>query len=240
MEYDLQLRKGGSLFIKEWKSNKSDYIENEILPKDFIFHSYDTICLGKNVTLRDVFLLIRKNIFVFSILTGCPQLNLLVEEALSVSDVNEDEEIIILKLRRIVTIQRGVIYFDYNFEGLGKNKHYLLDFIPINRLVFYPIILDEGFIIEDSDKITHFKTNKLFTLAEMLNGIIENLSYMGPPNLKDFMLDDIKNSDIIQDHDLFVNNKKFSCYICGSDSRSQCFEKPSNMCEKCFRKIREN
>jgi hypothetical protein len=242
MEYDLQLRKGGNLFTKEWNSQSKDYIENKILPKDFIFHSYDTICLSKNITLRDVFLLMHKNITVFSVLTGCPRLDLLIEEALSVSDVDEDEEMVILKLERDVTMQKDGIYFDYNFSGLGKDKHYQLEFVPINRLVFYPIIVNEDFIIKNSDWI-YFKTKKSFTLAEMLNGIVENLSYIGPPNLKEFVSKDIKKSDIVKKNcDSFVIDdvKKFSCCICGADSRAQCFEKPSNMCEKCFKNIKEN
>jgi hypothetical protein len=110
----------------------------------------------------------------------------------------------------------------------------------------YPIILDESFVITDgkTGKIS-FKSIKRFSLSEILSGIIDEISYLGPPELKNLAIQEIK--DISQKYrtsgclskQIEHSGDKF-CTMCGMEARYPSFNKPSDICIDCFKKIKEN
>jgi hypothetical protein len=55
--YDLQLRRYGILVTREFDEKVNDFIDRRIKPTDFSFHLNDTICLDRNVVLKDFFIL---------------------------------------------------------------------------------------------------------------------------------------------------------------------------------------
>jgi len=248
---DLQLKKGGRLFIKEWDKDYNDFIEKEMINEELMFHFYDSICLERGITLKDLFLLVKKHVDALSLIVGCPFLDDLVEEALS-SPVKSRDKIgmVVLKLSWFSFIEQDKIYECLRFYGMG-NDSYSLEFTPINELVFYPLILDEEYIIVGEKEEEKFKSSKDFKLIDLLRGVIDELSYMGPPDIREFARSEIsKKSDepevllsIEELENKFNNNLKKTkkpCYVCGDDSRSKDFGKPENMCFRCYKEIKEN
>jgi hypothetical protein len=262
MNYDLQLRKGGKLFTNEWNVQEKNYIEREVQQEDLLFHLYDSICFSKNVTLRDIFLLMARNISAFSSVVGCPFLEDLIEEALSDPKMGKDKNgLAILKLSRILVIEDGELRSHFEFHGIGQKECYALEFTPINELVLYTIILNEVVVVEDckDENKIYLKANKAYTLADILVGIIDELAFMGPPDVREFALEELKKrceeippDNKVENYRTFTiedferkmeeekENNKVPCGMCGEDSRAQCFEKPRDICKKCFEKIREN
>jgi len=260
MNYDLQLRKGGKLFTSEWNIQEKNYMEREILQEDLLSHLYDSICFGKNITLRDIFLFMSRNVSAFSAVVACPFLEDLIEEALAEPKIDEERDIAILKLSRVLTVEDGKLNSYFEFYGVGKKECYALEFTPINELALYIIVLDEEIVIEDvDDNKIYLKAKKTYTLADILIGIIDELAFMGPPDVREFAFEELKKrceeitpDDKVENYRTFTaedfNRKikeekeknKVPCRICGEDSRSQYFEKPENMCKKCFKNIREN
>lgn len=258
MSRDLQLKKGGKLFVKEWDTEENDFIEQEIDAEEFMFHLYDSIYLDKGITLRDIFFMVKQNIEICAITVGCPFLDDLVYEALATPKKNKDRDgMVALMLSWSVFIEEEQSILDHiSFYGIG-DKEYALEFVPLNELSMYPLIIDENYIVYDGteNKKIHLSTQKKFVLIDILRGIIDELSYMGPPDIREFALAEIqksadKNEDgiprIFTTDDLerrlkekMEKNEK-PCSICGKDARSPDFGKPANFCLKCYREIKEN
>lgn len=261
MSRDIQLKKGGRLFVKEWDSEENDFVEQEIDDEEFTFHLYDSICLDNNITLRDIFYMIKRNLGACSIAVGCPFLEDLVDEALSTPKRSEERKgLVALNLSWSVFIEEddeGQFIIDHiSFSGIG-DKEYTLEFTPINELVLYPLMLNEDYIVHDGsiDEKIHLSSRKRFMLIDILRGIVDELSYMGPPDIREFALSELKkNSETDEDgiprifthEDLEKRMKKKMeegkkpCRICGKDARSPDFGKPADVCPDCYKFIKEN
>jgi hypothetical protein len=258
---DLQLKKGGRLFVKEWDTEKNDFIELEICSDEFMFHLYDSICLGNGVTLMDVFLMLRQNIEISSISIGCPFLDDIIDEALSAPKKNiERSGMAAVLLSWSVFSEKededNFILDHLSFRGIG-DKEYPLEFVPTNELVMYPLSVDENYIVYDStddDKI-YFSTKKKFVLIDLIRGIVDELSYMGPPDVREFALFELQKSaekdengmpkmftmeDLEKRHKEKMERNKKPCRICGEDARSPDFVKPDDLCSKCYKMTKEN
>jgi hypothetical protein len=255
MTYDLQLRKGGTLIFQEWDSDISEYIERDVELEDIPFHFNSSICLSAGTTLKDIFLLVSKSIELFSTVTGCPYLDELVAEALSKAESGE-KDIGALELKRIAIVQKSELFFHFDFHGLGDDETYAIEFTPLNKLVTVPLILNEDISLEDSDtEEVYLKCKMTFSLFDILFGIVEELSFMGPPNIRAMALDELKGrvddikegkvettswEDIRKKLEEKAERHKIPCKICGKDAREQCFDKPSDICVACFEHIKEN
>lgn len=262
MKYDLQLRRGGKLFTSEWSSEDKDYIEREIEQEDLIFHLHDSVCLEKGVKLRDIFLFLNRNVDAFSAVVGCPFLNELIEEGLSDPKINKDKEgIAILELSRMAIMDKNELHFNFSFNGVGEKECYALEFMPVNELALYPVVLNESVSVEDvdDDELVHLEAEQAYTLAELLTGVIDELGFMGPPDVRGFAFEELKKrceeippDGEIDNYRTFTTedlekkikeeqeNNKVPCCMCGEDARAQCFGKPTDICEKCFMSTREN
>lgn len=256
MSYDLQLKKGGFLITNEWDTDLADYLEQMVDDDELFFHLHDSICLDNNINLRDMFLLVSKNIDTFSTAVGCPFLDDLVNEALSAKVVNkEKEDLGHLELGRTAVLDKGKLYIYMDFSGKGIEETWAIEFSPINELTSYPIILNEDVFIEGGKGDVVFQFKMSFTLLELVKGIIDELSFVGPPNIKAFALKELKDrSDDITSGNVKTysheevmkklegqkERHKMPCKVCGDDARSSHFGKPSTICYKCYRKIKEN
>lgn len=249
MAHDLQLRKGGLLITNDWDNEIFDYLEQIVDNDEIFFHFHDTICLDKNITLRDVFMLISRNTGAFSIAIGCPFLEDLVEEALSALVMKEDMDR--LELSRIAFFNESEIRIYTDFIGVGKNETWAVELSPINELSYLPIVLEESIKVEDEN--IHLKFKMPFTLIDFVKGIVDELSFMGPPDIKAFALNELekRNDNVMSvktyayeeiEKEFEEQKKKYerACDMCGGDARSQHFKKPSNLCYRCFQKIKEN
>lgn len=253
--YDLQIRKGGSLISQEWDPIRSKFVEREIDPKDFMFHFNDIVCLATGVTLKDIFLFIERAPGTIAVITGCPFLNELITEALS-NPTHDDKEIVALELKRIAVVHKSNLFFHFDFHGLGEKEYYAIEFTPINELITQPLILNEDIALESGDtEEIYFKCKMGFKLIDVLTGIIEELSAMGPPNVRSMALEEIKRradefkegkiettswEEIRKKLEKEADKDMIPCKICGKDARAQCFDKPPDICVACFERIKEN
>jgi hypothetical protein len=262
--YFLQLKRGGTLVVKEWDNTANDYIEREIEEDEVNYFFNETICFEKNLVLRDVFLLINRYPEAFVNMTLCPFLFDVVEEGLSDHIRNEFlNNIVFLELRRSAIIEEefGSKYLQRlsEFYGVGNGQEYAIELSPINSLAMLPLRLNEEVkVIEfvDNEKKEHFKYLEKFTLHDVISGIVNEIGFIGNSEERAMMLESIKKAAEEMDdmdEDSFTNfddlkerlNKtleenKIPCKLCGADSRSSHFDKPKNVCFKCFQKGKGN
>jgi hypothetical protein len=202
--------------------------------------------------------MIKNNLYPCIIVTGCPFLDDLMEEALSPSKKNEEYSGLVALILSWETFieeeDEGSSVIDHiSFCGIG-DKDYALEFTPLNMLSTYPIITNEEYKIRSgsTDEI-YFSTIRKFSLIDVLRGIVDELSYMGPPDIREFALmelrKDVENDGLpklFTPEDLENRRKermeksKKPCRICGEDARSADFGKPDDICPKCYKEIREN
>lgn len=253
MIYDVQITKGGNLISREWSSEISDFVNEDIDAIEIPPNLYSTTCLSVGITLRDIFILLSKDIRTFSIIGACPFLDELVAEALKEPTFNKDREnISFLELSRLITINKSEMFWNFDFYGCGQEEQFALEFFPLNDLSVLPVILNENVSIinSDTDEVV-FKTKMPFTLADIINGIIEELSFIGPPDIKAYALQELKEradevnkgitfEDLSEKIDEKIDENKIPCKWCGNDARSQHFDKPKDMCGECFEKTKEN
>jgi len=259
--YDLQLRKNGILVAKEWDHRIRDYTERVIENEDIIFHLDDTICLDRNVLLKDLFLLIIQNTKLWSVVTSCQFLDELMEEALSPVVQDEDTTgINFLELDWLVSVSAdeddaSFIFEHTDFHGVGENETYAIEFTPLNKLAPLPLVLNEGYIIRDENDKSVFNTRKKFSLGKLVKEIMLELSFIGTPDMKAVAIEDLRErvkdvetgkakttswEKIRKEMDERAEREKKPCKLCGEDARSPIFHKPPDVCAKCFKKMKEN
>lgn len=259
MMHNLQLRKGGILVSKEWDSETCDYTEEQVVADEVPYCLDELICLEKGVALRDIFLLISQNIQVFSAITCCPFLDELVEDALKSPKRDPNKEgISALQLERRGCVDRdsdgAVLAIHFDFYGIGRTDAYALEFSPIYELTLYPVVLNDKLNIEDQESgKTLLSVRMPFSFADMIRGVIGELSFAGPPEIKACALETIRaraeetaSGKVLTTDELEEQLKgrmehgRRPCRICGEDSRSPSFNKPSDICDRCFRNTKEN
>ena len=135
---------------------------------------------------------------------------------------------------------------------MGGEKHEQSQKAIFWRMTFYPIVLDDKLDVERNYE--NLITGKMpFTLYDVVKGIIDELSFLGPPNLKAFTLEELKRRaedpfiekkcsvvNAISEVELIRTDVKKPCKICGLDTRTPTFGKPSTLCDECYLKIRQN
>lgn len=257
MSRDLQIKKGGRVFAREWDDEINDFVDVEIEEDELPSRLYDSICIEKGFTLKDFFLMIRDNMDVFFLASGCPFLDEIVEQAFEEPKANESRKgmaaLCIGWMAFIEKENNEEFVTEYiKFYGIG-NEDYALEFAPINELMMYPITINEKYEVVDGleDGEVRFSCNRKFFLIDLVVGIINELSYMGPPEMKAFALEELKKSadstiEIISQEEMDkrfkekTNKNKKPCAICGEDSRSPDFGTPKGICPKCYSDIKEN
>lgn len=263
--YDLQLQKGGILVIKDWSPELEKYTERQIDTEDLVFYLNDSICLDKGVYLKDIFLLLKRDIAFFSIITSCPVLENLVLEGLADSQMDKGpEEISFLEIKRIALIFKdeydGNKYLKRYMElsGINDDERYAVEFIPANMLAPYPVFINESVDVLEQDvdepKVVFSYYEKL-TLVELLNGVVNELAFIGGTEEKSIMMEKLKDQlkeiddgncefkdydEVMENLKKNIEKNKIECVYCKDDTRSPHFGKPDNVCYKCFKRERGN
>lgn len=239
--YDIQLRKGGKLFVKIWSAKDNDYQEKEVDYNDLSFHLHDTICFESGVVLKDLFILFKKDIKLFSLATGCIFLESFIEE---IGLPNKPSKI----------IESGLSGFSVNWvaysnkfldiypivKGLGF-QDFDIGMIKMNEISRLPIILNhQCYIIDEENNNILLKTYKPFTLLNISKAILDELG-SNPPKVRDFINEfgELPTPDVV-DKIMECFNKVAKCNICGKDVKSYHFNKPNDICGECFDKSKEN
>jgi hypothetical protein len=259
--YDLQLQKGGKLVTLEWSEEDDDFVEIELEPMEYLFFANNTICLD-SISLRDVFLLMEKDIEFFSILTYCPFLDDLINEGLS--QKTDANNISLLELRRKSSLQKdgdkNYIHKRMDFYGKGHDETFALDMMQTNNIAHLPLFINEDVnVMDELEENTVFSFSEKFTLSEFVYGLVYELTTFGHPEERNFQknilfdrldeenLSELSGMPLSEFKEILeekINQKitsgKIPCVICGNDSRSQHFNKPKDMCFTCFLKSQEN
>lgn len=237
----IQLRKGGWLFGREWDVDKKDYVDFRIEEEELINYFDGDISLDDMVLLKDFFCMLYNYFDAISPFLVCNFLEDLINEAFEQKDEME-KGLHGLELVWVPVFSEsldGTFLNDYiDLIPLGEDVS--LEFIPIYKLVHLPLYLNETFIIND------LVIKRKFTFLSFISSIVENLSFMGPPSIRDFASKVKEDGVLIVDpsklEEMMKNEqKKFPkpCIWCKKDSRSEEFKKES-MCYSCYKKLREN
>ncbi|MHA2219540.1 MAG: hypothetical protein ACXACY_26835, partial [Candidatus Hodarchaeales archaeon] len=155
---------------------------------------------------------------------------------------NKDEDLIALVLRwdPHIVEQSGEEYVcdDIDFSGIGTSCEYLLSSYTIGELLTVPIILDEKYVINSNNGDILLNIKKKYTLINFLNSVIDTLSFNDIPELEELLLTcRVEKGNITKNE---VGENERLCNICGGDARSSMFNKPVDICAKCFEKVMEN
>lgn len=257
MFYNSQIKKGGLVAQKTMNEKTNDFIEEIVSMNEVMIHLTDTVCLEDGFNLRDFFLLVRSNIALFTAITGCPFLEDIIAEGFQpfVKDENKSGIMKLQLKRRLVAEiieEEKFLNLYTDFYGVGEKDIYAIEFSPINELTLYPIVLDDKLDIEQDYE--NILTGRMpFTLYDVVKGIIDELSFLGPPDLKAFTLNELKrraeepyiekkcsvinaNTEV----ELLRTDIKKPCKLCGLDTRTPTFGKPSTLCDRCYLKIKQN
>lgn len=206
----LVIKKGGRLVKTKWSIKSQKWIEKNIT-REAIFHLFDHCEVESDVTLRDVFLLINRDLNFYKIFIR-NWVEEIVEEGLNSKFKREDtksERIDYLELywhyevdkfNKEKTSQLCMPTFP-GFHGVGvsenKPTNWAIEMGPLSRIIGLPLKLKDKLLIFDYDK---FKIGKKkyndkykgeiykspsYSLGQILYGIIWELSFFGSPKDRD-------------------------------------------------------
>lgn len=210
-EYEtLVIKKGGKLVKIKWSVRSQKWIEKNITSKA-IFHLFDRCEIDDNVTLRDIFLLIKRDLHFYKIVIR-NWVDEIVEEGLKAKfkrDDKEGERIDYLELywhyevdkfNKEKTSQLQMPIFP-GFHGVGiydnQPSNWAVEMSPQSSIIGLPVKLKDELIIFDDSK---FKLGKKkydynykgeifkspsYSLGQILYGIIWELSFFGSPKDRD-------------------------------------------------------
>lgn len=237
MEYDVQLKKRGTLVTKDWNVETQDFEENEIEMHDIPFFFHSPICFEKGVVSRDIALFISGKERHLELILGCPYLTELIGDCLKDNIVSSAENnLVALEFNHMCNNHKGIFSHYVGFSGRGKEEIIPLDLVSFNDIADVPIILNENFIIVNNRKRVIFNAKKQFTLLEILLSFTEHLSLYNVGdffNLEEEVVAEIKNKIIFKQ-----TNKK--CLNCDKTINNMSFDNINGLCEKCSKKSKGN
>ena len=193
----LLLKKGGMLELKYWDTETRSNLTRDVTDQA-TFNLMRQCELDDDVTLRDVFLVLQRDIDVYKIVIN-NWVEELVEEAFRPAERESDVDH--LELYWHITADRDekfpsapVAHFpsfhgwgDYS-DGSGKGAIGLM-MSKVSTLMDYPLKLkDEVLFIDDTDAknpITTEYKGATYTLLHILYGIIWEMSFLGGPADRD-------------------------------------------------------
>lgn len=209
----LTLKKNGLLYKSKWIYNKElgegSYVESDVTAIPAL-HLFNECKLEDGVTLRDLFLFVKRHIEFFDLIVTnwCAEI---VDEGLSsISSTHEREkEIEYLEVYKLLTIEEnetdGMTRADFHGVGYANEKderiNWGVSLSSSNVLIDLPLKLNTTCEVYKNHEIKPYLTlpNIAFTLIEIIYGIIWELSFFGGPqerqekkNELDAMVDDLE------------------------------------------------
>lgn len=254
--YDIQLRKGGRLFVKVWSSKTNEYRETEVDYEDLSVYLHDPICFDRDVRLKDIFLLFSRDVKLFAGSTSCPFLSDFTNEAMLPTTQSQaiKNGLSGIVVSWLASQEEGGnwhedahVFICPTIHGVGNEEEFNLSTIRMNEISTLPVVLDISLKIVDSkNQDVLFQGLKPFTLLEVSKAILDELG-SNPPDFREFISseDYATNSSTEDIRDMIdkcieEHKKIVPCKICGEDAKSYHFGKPNNICGRCFSKTREN
>lgn len=261
--YGVQLRGGGRLVFLEWDEEEGRHVEHIVPDEEISEFLWSTVCLGEEVSLRDVLLLVERDDMLFSVLCCCPHIPSLLDEMRkdATSRWENDEHVPVgLELGWTATLYDGLFVHDTMFSGRAATGETLgIEFSSVAELADLPLSLEESFILVDEDEPMEavFAAKRQFTVFDVVAGILSELTVLGGPIDRDKLAEDIRQRvcdfqagtrksytlEEVMEHMAIKAEearKRFPCRECGEDARCACFGKPADLCHDCFANMREN
>jgi hypothetical protein len=199
------IAKGGRLMDTKWvydeEKEEGEYVTKDITDRA-LTKLFEPCELAEDVTLRDVFLLIKRDLKMYTVIIN-NWVEEFVEEAFTKPDgdfYSDDDDVEYLELYWFLE--------DYNddpedkylvgnirpdFYGIGTCADwgdepcpFSLMFTPVNEIIDLPLRLAPSLVIYEwlGDKKGEYK-NPQFSLGQILEAIIWELSFCGPPQTRD-------------------------------------------------------
>jgi hypothetical protein len=159
--------------IKTKDSGTAEDVTNKIP----FYTQYYECKIAKGVTLKDILLLIQRDLDFWKILVN-NYVETFVEEGLR--ETNKTADLDYLELYYWLQVEDdtvlGLMFPD--FHGHKDNTSYALDFLPVYEIADLPVVLG-GF------KACGKVYQSQYTLNDIVAGIIWELSFYGPPEQRD-------------------------------------------------------
>ena len=199
---ELTLHPGGILHLVRWGDEEINDVS------DVAFHYLsENIQFVDDVILKDVFLLIDKNLDMFSAIFG----NWIEEyTALALSETEQelDRDMDYLELYRVGEIDGeeftmdfrpsfhgvGVVKEDTEYNKKGEVVQWGISFTPTNELAHLPVKLSDKLAIYNTKtkETFNYKCDD-YSLFDIIQGIIWELSFYGSPEKTKDVLDGLNN-----------------------------------------------
>lgn len=183
----LIIKPGGELYRVDWvydeEKDEGGYVETKLDNHLHVTYLFYPTCELDGVTLRDIFLLLDKNVTFYRVVFG-NWLDEYIEEGLSQGE--ECEEVEYLELYRIVEKWDDGTESYIAFTGVGNDMNYGVSASPANEYADKPLRFGRTYICDKSNEEEWQKWPPApFTLGEILHSIIWELSFYGPPKKRD-------------------------------------------------------
>lgn len=262
--YNLQICKNSKLAKMKWVPEEQIYKKIYLKEKEIPFYINSTVCVEQGATLRNLFNIIINYTNFFSLILNLPDLESFFQEAFenSSEESNDYLDLSALELEWSSHVMNRyeelILSEDIYFSGrLNDGTNVALELTPINEIIDFPLSINDVYNIykEEEPFKSIFLAVKPMTLLQVITGIMNEISFFGTPEnrnekvemlqetieklksgeMKTYSFDEIKK-EFFNEEEI---DEKFQCRICKEDVRCECFDKPNDICHKCFIKMRE-
>jgi hypothetical protein len=197
----IEVRSGGKLFRVDWiydeELEEGAWVEEEITEKAPFYLFYPECELNDDVTLRDIFLLLKQDLPLYTVVIG-NWVEEFVEEAFRpLPDDFEETEVEYLEVYWWLEYDKE--YFsglDFpSFHGIGGSEvwgddiNYSMSWTPVNEMLDLPLRQRTHLSLCDKTESFPGEVKEIlgpsYTLGQIMYGIIWDISFYGGPESRD-------------------------------------------------------
>lgn len=196
---NLEIRSGGCLigtyhrFDRETRQSRTEEIDHTNHACGLLF---EPLNIEEDLLLKDLYLLINKNIDEFSMIFGLYYLEEYVREALESKPIDPPTEVHYLEMFFDITEAQEIwtsrqFLFDYQPQiygrgnRKGKNESFCLEYMKPAQYIQLPLKLNKHMKIDRDKEIIYESEAAVFTLGNVIHGIFKELSFHGGPKGRD-------------------------------------------------------
>ncbi|MFW6219344.1 MAG: hypothetical protein ACOC33_00620 [bacterium] len=205
------IKPGGVLKNIYWDSNKEEHVESQDISNNMYYYLQDECYLDDNVTLKDIFILLQKNMELSKIIINNHIEDFITEAFINEKPYNKDE-IEYLELSKSVDWDDASSLIYCHFSGVGfklKEDHdglkkgsrqkYCIGLSPINHYINFPVKLNTEILLidfpyKDLISLRNEYNSHMYTLFDILYYPIYEISFYGPPKERDNFIKKVNNN----------------------------------------------
>lgn len=197
---NVEIGKDGKLFLTRWvydeDANSGEYVRTDVT-SDAHRYLFTRCTIEDGVTLKDVFLLIEKNILLFEKILG-NWVAEFVEECFT--DGEKDEDISYVEVYWNIEFDEEETFGNARpcFQAIDKNGDaWCISMMPTNRYAHILVRLSNVMTVftylgSPGEYDISVYDNPEYSLGQILDAIVRELSYYGPPKKRDEQLKTLK------------------------------------------------